>query len=72
MAEQLIEKNISIDSFTKELLKLRRNAEFSERKYEELIAKMKLDYEDQLREKDREFAKIESYHKEDIIQLKQT
>jgi len=52
-------------------LKQRRNAEVNERKFEDTIAKIKLDCDEQLREKDREIAKMEHYHKEDITQLKQ-
>lgn len=70
MAEQLLEKNISIESFTKELLKLRRTAEVNERKFEETMAKQKIEFEDIIKEKEREMNKLEQYHKQDIMSLK--
>lgn len=49
LAEQLLEKNISIESFTKELLKQRRNAEVNERKFEDTISKIRADCDELLR-----------------------
>lgn len=45
MAEQLLEKNISIESFTKELLKQRKQTDQNERKFEETISKLKQDHD---------------------------
>lgn len=70
LAEQLLEKNISIESFTKELLKQKKNSDMTERRYEEILANQKIDFEDQIREKEKELARIEKYHKEDIMQIK--
>jgi hypothetical protein len=45
LAEQLLEKNISIESFTKELLKQRKQSEANERRFEDLVAKVKQESE---------------------------
>ena len=53
-------------------MKQRRSAEINERKFEETLAKFKIDFEDQVKEKEKEIAKLEKYHKEDIMTLKES
>ena len=39
LAESLLEKSISIDQFTKDILKMKKNLETTERRYEEKLQK---------------------------------
>lgn len=49
LAEELIEKNISIEQFTKDILKIRRNLEQTEKRYEEKIIKLEEESSEKLR-----------------------
>jgi hypothetical protein len=40
LAEELLEKSISIEQFTKDIIKIKRNLEITEKRSEEKIAKM--------------------------------
>ena len=47
-----MEKSISIEQFTKDMVKIKRNLEQTEKRYEDRIFKIQTDCEERLQEKD--------------------
>lgn len=70
LAEQLLEKNISIESFTKQLLKQRKEFDSSVRKFEESALRLRQESEELVREKEKEVTRLEKDHREDLSEFK--
>lgn len=65
LAEQLSEKNISIESFTRELLRQKKNLEEVEKQHEEAVLHLKRKHQAEAHEMDREAAEKEKEHREE-------
>lgn len=69
LAEELLNKNISIESFTKELAKQQRQNDANRRGFEDTIAKLKQDHEAAEAEWQAHQAKIEKQHKQEVQEM---
>lgn len=70
LAEELLEKSISIDQFTKDILKMRKNLETTEKRYEGKIARQEADNDRKIREMEESIKKMEKYYKEEIADMR--
>lgn len=65
----MLNKNISIESFTKELAKQQRQNDANRRGFEDAIAKMKQEHEEAAAEWYAQQQKIEKQHKDEVQEL---
>ena len=63
LAEELLEKSISIDQFTKDILKMRRNLETTEKRYEDKLVRQQADHDRKTKDSEDSIRKMEKYYK---------
>jgi Na+/phosphate symporter len=66
----LNEKNIALESSSKEILKLKNKLEQNEKRHEETLNKLKIGHIEEMKEKEQGIQKIEKFYKEELGEQK--